>query len=69
MSNAEMSWRYELRNAHQNYLSNRKPRPVATIVHWRREQEFEMALVQRGAAAKAAFLLEHPDLMEQADAA
>ena len=62
MSNAEMSWRYELRIAHQNFLSNRKPRPVANIVRWRREQEFEAAVEQRGAQARAAFYKAHPDL-------
>lgn len=65
MSNPELDcWRLEHRIAHQNYLSNRKPKPVSNVTRWRREHEFEEALAQRGAAARAAFYKAHPDLVE-----
>jgi hypothetical protein len=57
------NWRYLHQRAHERYLDGKVNR--INLVDTRRyEREHEGALVQRGEAARKAFLRKHPDQLQ-----
>lgn len=47
-------WRREHREQHERYRRGNRPMPINRVLTLRRDNEFELALVQRGKRAKEA---------------